>query len=184
VKNIAVFASHGGSNLQAIIDGCKSGSINAKVCLVISNNKDAKALLRAKSEGIPAVRISENIFSETLLKYKTDIVFLAGFMKKIPDDVLRAFENRIYNIHPSLLPKYGGKGMYGINVHKAVLAAGETETGITIHRVTAEYDEGDILEQRKVPVLKGDTPEILAARVLEQEHIFIVEFLSNLAGKF
>jgi len=204
--NIAVFASGGGSNLQAIIDGCASGKIAARVCVVISNNSGSGALERAKAAGIPAVHLSAvrlahsqncesisdaahspesdssslaNEMLETLRAHQTDIVFLAGYLKKIPDEVLAAFENRIFNIHPSLLPKFGGRGMYGINVHTAVIAANEPETGITIHRVTAEYDVGDILAQRKVPVLPGDTPQALAARVLEQEHIFLVEFLNE-----
>jgi phosphoribosylglycinamide formyltransferase-1 len=187
MKKIAVFASHGGSDLQAIIDGCKAGKINARVCVVISNNGGSMALQRAKNENIPALHISEKKFLNceeeifnALAYHNADIIFLAGYMKKIPDAVLEKFENKIFNIHPSLLPKFGGKGMYGINVHKAVIDAGENETGITIHRVTAEYDAGDILAQKKVPVLAGDTPEILAARVLEQEHIFLVEFLSKI----
>jgi len=145
-------------------------------------------LERAKNEGIPAVHLSakttpdslDEITLQTLQAHNTDIVLLAGYLKKIPATVLKTYENRIFNIHPSLLPKYGGKGMFGINVHAAVLVAGDTETGITIHRVTAEYDEGDILAQRKVPVHADDTPEILAARVLEQEHIFLVEFLAEI----
>jgi phosphoribosylglycinamide formyltransferase-1 len=187
MTNIAVFASHGGSDLQALIDGCKAGKINARVCLVISNNSNAKALTRAQNEGIPALHLSEKVTStfgevtlEALHTHKTDIVFLAGYLRKIPAEVLHAFKNKIYNIHPSLLPKYGGKGMFGINVHTAVLAAKENETGITIHRVTANYDEGDILAQKKVLVLPHDTPETLAARVLEQEHLFIVEFFGCL----
>ena len=187
IKNIAVFASHGGSDLQAIIDGCKSGKINARVCVVISNNSSSKALQRARDENIPAIHISEKTTDtidettfKTLVHHETDIVFLAGYLKKIPLNVLSAYRNRIFNIHPSLLPKYGGVGMYGINVHKAVIAAGETTTGITIHRVTQEYDTGDILEQKIVEVKKDDTAEILAARVLEQEHIFIVEFLAKI----
>jgi phosphoribosylglycinamide formyltransferase-1 len=190
--NIAVFASHGGSDLQAIIDGCKSGAINARVSVVISNNSDSFALTRAKNENIPAFHISKKTapdsldekILEILQLHKTDIIFLAGYLKKIPLVVLQIFENRIFNIHPSLLPKFGGKGMFGINVHKAVLDAGETETGITIHRVTADYDQGEILAQKIVPVLPQDTPEILAARVLEKEHILIVEFLGELMRKW
>jgi phosphoribosylglycinamide formyltransferase-1 len=161
---------------------------------VISNNSGAKALERARNENIPAIHISEKsanstggnlppvdeLIFKTLVNHKTDIVFLAGYLKKIPVNVLSAYKSRIFNIHPALLPKHGGKGMFGLNVHAAVLDAGDTETGITIHRVTAEYDAGDILAQKKVPVREGDTPEILAARVLEQEHIFIVEFLSSI----
>lgn len=189
--NIAVFASHGGSDLQAIIDGCAAGKIPARVCVVISNNSTSRALERARTANIPAFHVSEKKFPgmseekifEILQSHNADIVFLAGYMKKMPENILREYEGRIFNIHPSLLPKFGGKGMFGINVHAAVLAAGETETGITIHRVTAEYDAGDILAQRKVPVMPGDTPEILAARVLEQEHIFLVEFLAEVLYK-
>jgi len=193
VRNIAVFASGGGSDLQAIIDACKSGRLNAQVRVVVSNNSGSMALQRARDEGIAAFHFSAKLIGdpgalekrilETLLEHEIDLVFLAGYLKKMGPTVLRAYENRIFNIHPSLLPKYGGEGMYGINVHKAVLEAAETETGITIHRVSAEYDTGEIIAQRKVPVLDGDTPETLAARVLAQEHVFIVEVLSKiLAG--
>jgi len=193
VRNIAVFASGGGSDLQAIIDACKSGRLNAQVRVVISNNSGSMALQRARDEGIAAFHFSAKLIGdpgtlekrmlETLLEHEIDLVFLAGYLKKMGAAVLGAYENRIFNIHPSLLPKYGGEGMYGIKVHKAVLEAAETETGITIHRVSAEYDTGEIIAQRKVPVLDGDTPETLAARVLAQEHVFIVEVLSKiLAG--
>jgi len=190
--NIAVFASHGGSGLQAIIDACKSGRLSANVCAVISNNSGSFALQRAKNSNIAAYHFSSKTIKdadtlqsavlETLQKHDTDIIFLAGYLKKLDDGVLAAYEGRIYNIHPSLLPKYGGKGMYGIHVHTAVLAANETETGITIHRVNNEYDSGEIVAQRKVPVLEGDTPEILAARVLKEEHIFIVDTLAAIIG--
>jgi len=179
--------------LQAIVDACKSGRLNAQVRVVISNNSGSMALQRARDEGIAAFHFSAKLIGdpralekrilETLLEHEIDLVFLAGYLKKMGPTVLRAYENRIFNIHPSLLPKYGGEGMYGIKVHKAVLEAAETETGITIHRVSAEYDTGEIIAQRKVPVLDGDTPETLAARVLAQEHVFIVEVLSKiLAG--
>ena len=188
MKNIAVFASHGGSDLQAIIDGCKHGGLDARVCVVISNNSNAMALKRAENEHIPAFHISEKttrgapdaMILRTLLAHNTDIVFLAGYLKKMGESILRTYENNIYNIHPSLLPKYGGRGMYGIHVHKAVLDANETETGITIHRVTAAYDQGEIIAQTKVAVLADDTPEVLAARVLAQEHIFLVGVLQTL----
>ena len=185
--NIAVFASHGGSGLQAIIDACRSKLINAKVCAVISNNSGSFALQRARDNGIPAFHFSQKTIAdpialeEAILRALTGnnahIIFLAGYLKKLGPTILKAFENRIFNIHPSLLPKYGGKGMHGLNVHTAVLAAGETETGVTIHHVSDEYDKGGIIAQAKVPVLKGDTPEILAARVLEYEQVFIVETL-------
>lgn len=188
--NIAVFASHGGSDLQAIIDACKSGRLDAEVRAVFSNNGDSLALKRARDHGIQAFHFSEKVIEnpealekailDTLLDNKIHIIFLAGYLKKLGRTILKTFENHVYNIHPSLLPKYGGKGMYGLNVHTAVLNANETETGITIHRVNDEYDDGEIIAQKHVPVLSGDTPESLAARVLEQEHIFIVEVLSKI----
>lgn len=189
--NIAVFASHGGSDLQAIIDGCKSNKINAEVVAVISNNGDSMALRRALNEGVPAYYLSAKKFGseETLAKeilavlttHKVDIIFLAGYMRMLHITVLEKYNNRIFNIHPALLPKFGGKGMYGMNVHTAVIEAKEKETGVTIHRVNAEYDSGEIVAQTKVPVLENDTPEILAARVLEREHSFLVEVLSDIS---
>jgi len=183
-KNIAVFASHGGSNLQAVINAIKSGVLNTRVAVVISNNSGAFALERARREGIPSYHISERVcrnadetIHKVLCEHQADIVFLAGYLKKIGASVLKVYEGSIYNIHPSLLPKFGGKGMHGLNVHEAVLKSGDAVTGVTIHRVTAEYDDGDIISQRVVPVLPGDTPQTLAARVLEAEHILIVETL-------
>jgi len=183
--NIAVFASHGGSDLQAIIDGCKNNQINAKVAVVISNNGSSMALQRANNEKIPAYHLSakksgsEEILAEEIMnvlaEYKIDMIFLAGYMRMLHVSILEKYNNRIFNIHPALLPKFGGKGMYGMNVHTAVIEAKETETGVTIHRVSAEYDSGEIVAQTKVPVLADDTPEILAARVLEKEHEFLVE---------
>ena len=188
--NIAVFASGGGSDLQAIIDGCKTGKINAAVRTVISNNSKSLALQRARDEGIPAYHYSQKTIEDpaeleaailnTLLSHEIDIIFLAGYMKKVGTSILHTYRNRIFNIHPSLLPKFGGQGMFGINVHKAVIEAGETETGITIHRVDPEYDTGEIIAQCTVPVFEGDTAEILAARVLAQEHVFLVEVLERI----
>ena len=190
--NIAVFASHGGSDLQAIIDGCKSSLINAEVSVVISNNGDSMALQRAAAEKIPSYHLSakksgsEEKLAEEILgvlsEYNIDMIFLAGYMRMLYLSVLQNYHNRVFNIHPSLLPKFGGKGMYGINVHNAVIEAHETETGITIHRVNAEYDDGEIIAQTKVPVLPDDTAESLAARVLEREHEFLVEVISDIAN--
>jgi len=192
--NIAVFASHNGSGLQAIIDACKSKRLDAKVCAVFSNNSGSYALQRARDNEIPAFHFSQKVISDpealdreildTLAKCDTDIIFLAGYLKKLSPSILRAYMFRIFNIHPSLLPKYGGKGMHGINIHKAVLAAGEAETGITIHQVNEKYDEGKIIAQRRVPVLACDTPESLAARVLEEEHVFIVETLDEIVTSY
>ncbi|MBQ5761612.1 MAG: phosphoribosylglycinamide formyltransferase [Clostridia bacterium] len=190
MTNITVFASHGGSDMQAIIDGCKSGAINGRVVAVISNNADSYALVRAQKEGIDRYHIAQSKYPdeesmvkaihEVLDSHNTDMVFLAGYLKKIDPSIIKKYENNIYNIHPALLPKYGGKGMHGINVHTAVINAGDKETGITIHRVTEEYDSGTIIAQAKVPVLENDTPEILAARVLEREHTFLVEVLERI----
>ena len=153
--NIAVFASHGGSDMQAIIDGCKSGQINATVAVMITNNEDSMAMQRAIKEGIPHYYLSTKNMGdedklakrilEVLAEYNIDMIFLAGYMRKLHDSVLDAYFNRVFNIHPALLPKYGGKGMYGINVHKAVIAAGEKESGVTIHRVNNKYDSGEIV---------------------------------------
>lgn len=188
--NIAVFASHGGSDLQAIIDGCNNGGLDAKVCAVISNNSGSIALERARTHKIPAYHVSskthpdpaqlDKTILDILCKHETHMIFLAGYMRRLGQMVLQAYESRVFNIHPALLPKHGGQGMFGINVHKAVLEAGEEETGVTIHYVNAEYDSGDIVAQTTVPVLTGDTPETLAARVLEREHSFLVEVIEGI----
>ena len=190
--NIAVFASHGGSDLQAIIDGCKTEKIRARVACVISNNGDSMALQRAKDEGIPAFHMSakkagsEEALAAELLEglagYDVDMIFLAGYMRMLHPSILEKYDNRVFNIHPALLPKFGGKGMYGLNVHKAVLEAKEKETGVTIHRVNAAYDSGEIVAQTRVPVCEGDTPEGLAERVLEREHTFLVEVISDIVN--
>ena len=188
--NIAVFASHGGSDLQAINDGCKSNKINATVVAVISNNADSMALQRAKNENISAYHLSAKKFGneealskeivDVLANHEVDMIFLAGYMRMLHITVLEKYNNRIFNIHPALLPKFGGKGMYGMNVHTAVIEAKEKETGVTIHRVNAEYYSGEIVAQTTVPVLENDTPEILAARVLEREHTFLVEVIADI----
>ncbi|MDF2720184.1 MAG: Phosphoribosylglycinamide formyltransferase [Paenibacillus sp.] len=157
--NIALFASHGGSNAQAIINACAAGKLDGAVAVVISN----QAIL------------------ETLLRHEVGLIALAGYMKKLGPRTLRTFAGRIVNVHPSLLPKFGGHGMYGLRVHEAVLAAGERETGVTVHLVDAEYDEGSILAQSRVPVLADNTIETLAERVLRREHEFYAETLQRIA---
>ena len=189
--NITVFASHGGSDMQAIIDGCKAGKIHADVVAMITNNEDSMAYERAKREGIDRYYLShkeipeeselEQKMLEVLDSHHTDMIFLAGYMRKLGDSILRKYQNRVFNIHPALLPKYGGKGMYGIHVHEAVIAAGEKVSGVTIHRVNEQYDSGDIVAQTEVPVEEGDTAETLAARVLKREHEFLVEVISEIA---
>lgn len=180
LKNIVVFASGSGSNFQSIIDAIQTGKIHARITGLISNKKGIKALERAADHLIPTAILSErnypsfeeysNTLLEQLFEWDADLIVLAGFLKKIPPNVIQAYRNQILNIHPSLLPKYGGKSFYGLNVHKAVLESGDKVSGCTIHLVSEKYDEGPILDQVKVPVLDGDTPEKLAARVLEQEH--------------
>ncbi|MDZ4723973.1 MAG: phosphoribosylaminoimidazolesuccinocarboxamide synthase [candidate division Zixibacteria bacterium] len=176
---IAVFISGSGSGLQSLIDASSERRLSGQISLVISNNADAYGLERAKMAYIPMCVIeytqqSEADIAELLLKRlnesKISHIALAGFLKLLPKAVVREYSGRIVNIHPALLPKYGGKGMYGRKVHEAVLASGDKETGATIHLVDEEYDKGMILEQVKVPVLQNDTPETLAARVQAEEH--------------
>lgn len=192
--NIAFFASHGGSNMQALIDASKSGRLKSKPALVISNNSNSKALDRAVKEEIPNFHISsnthpdDNVRTQYIIKlfelYKINLVVLAGYMKKLPDEVINKVNGRVLNIHPALLPKFGGEGMYGMKVHQAVLDAKETESGVTVHLVDSEYDRGRILLQRTVPVNIDDTPETLAARVLEIEHRIYPEVIEMIeSGK-
>jgi phosphoribosylglycinamide formyltransferase-1 len=190
---LAFLASHNGSNMQAIIDACNSGKLACTPVLVISNNRDSGALARAQKEGIAWAHLSsqthpdpaalDKAILEALQKHDAEWVVLAGYMRKLGEATLSAYQGRIVNIHPALLPKFGGQGMYGINVHRAVLAAGETESGATVHLVDGEYDHGAILAQRKVPVLSDDTPETLAQRVLSVEHQLYVDTLAEIAAK-
>lgn len=188
---LGFLASHGGSNLQAILDAISSGTLSAEALVVISNNSQAKALERACTLGIATLHLSnqthpdpvllDNAIAQGLKDYKVELVILAGYMRKIGPAVLAAFPGKILNIHPALLPKFGGQGMYGMNVHEAVIAAGEIESGPTIHIVNSEYDRGPILAQSKVPVLPGDTPETLQQRVLAEEHRLYPETLQRIA---
>jgi phosphoribosylglycinamide formyltransferase 1 len=187
---LGFLASHRGTNMQSIIDACKTGQLQAVPAVVISNNGDSGALDRAELEGIPAYHLSSKRFPDadqldcairdTLLKHQVDLVVLAGFMKKVGSKTIEAFAGRIINIHPALLPKYGGPGMYGTNVHERVLAAGDRETGVTIHVVTDHYDAGPILAQTRIPVVQGDTLETLAERVLVVEHQLYVETIARI----
>jgi phosphoribosylglycinamide formyltransferase 1 len=187
---LGFLASHGGSNMQAIIDACKGGRLNANPCVVISNNSESMALQRAKKEGVPHYHISsvthpgpreDQEILQILTRHGVDTVVLAGYMKMLGPATLRAYRGRILNIHPALLPKYGGKGMYGKRVHEAVLAAGEMVTGVSIHIVDERYDTGPIVNQCRVPVHEGDTVDSLAERVLKHEHILYVETLQKIA---
>jgi phosphoribosylglycinamide formyltransferase-1 len=190
--NLGFLASGRGSNMQAVIDACKSGRLDAIPRLVISNNSTSGALDRARREGIPYAHLSsvthpdpgelDRAIRDTLKQHDVDLVVLAGYMRKIGSQTLRAYRGRIINIHPALLPRFGGEGMYGARVHRAVLASGAEETGVTVHLVDAHYDHGPILAQRRVPVRLGDTVETLADRVLEQEHDLLVQTLVRIAS--
>jgi phosphoribosylglycinamide formyltransferase-1 len=188
--HLGFLASHGGSNMQAIIDACRQGRLDAVPCVVISNNSRSAALQRAKTEGIPRYHISgkthpgdaeDRAILRTLRAHDVGIVILAGYMKRLGPETLKAYRGRILNIHPALLPKFGGKGMYGKRVHEAVLETGDTVTGVTVHVVDDLYDHGRILAQCQVPVLTRDTIDSLAERVLQQEHRLYAETLQRIA---
>ena len=176
MKKIAILASGEGTNAERIIRYFAAHP-TVKVVVVITNKAEAGVIRRAENLGIPVEFLPASAFKEgkatdVLRHYETDFVVLAGFLLRIPDDMLVEYPDRIVNIHPSLLPKFGGKGMYGSRVHEAVLEAKEQESGITIHYINEHYDEGAIILQAKCPVIKGDTPDTLANRVhqLEYEH--------------
>lgn len=178
-KKLGVLVSGRGTNLQAIIDACEKGEIPARVVVVISNKKDAYALERARNHNIEGLFISHKAFPtredfekkliEELDKRKVDLVCLAGFMRVLSPYFVNHYRNRIMNIHPALLPAF--KGLYGENVHEAVLASGAKFSGCSVHFVTEDVDGGPIITQRVVPVEDDDTVETLAARVLKEEHI-------------
>lgn len=177
MKNIAIFASGSGTNAENIARYF-SNSETIKVAVVLSNNKNAGVHARMEKLNIPSVSFMREEFIEgtavlaKLAEYDTDLIVLAGFMNKISDTLLKAYPNKIINIHPALLPKHGGKGMYGMHVHEAVVAAGEKESGITIHYINENYDEGAVIFQATCPVLPTDTPEEVATKVhaLEYAH--------------
>jgi phosphoribosylglycinamide formyltransferase-1 len=196
--NIMALVSGGGTNLQALLDAEKNGSLGCgKIALVISDRPEAYALERAKKAGIPAITVEQDksktreerrqALSDNILllaeTHHIDLIVYAGFLWILKGKIIEAYADRMINLHPALLPKFGGKGMYGLHVHRAVLDAGETESGCTVHLVDAGTDTGPILLQRKVPVLPNDTPETLAARIHREEHIAIVEATANLAGR-
>ena len=164
-----------GSNMAAIVRACQTGALDAQVEWVASTGEQAPALEVARGLGISASVLSS---ADDLVDLPpVDLICLAGFLSLVPASVIEAYRGRILNIHPALLPKFGGPGMYGMRVHEAVLAAGETKTGCTVHWVTERYDEGPILLQRTCPVESADTPATLAARVLVEEHLAYVEAL-------
>ncbi len=172
---VAVLASGHGSNLQALLDACAPPGSAARVVLVVSNRPDAGALGRAAASGVPTAVIAADgqdagRLLELLAEHRVELVVLAGYLKRVPPPVVAAFRGRMLNVHPALLPAFGGPGMYGRRVHEAVLASGERVSGATVHLVDEQYDHGQILAQWPVPVRPGDTAETLAARVLAVEH--------------
>lgn len=180
-KRLVVLVSGGGTNMQSVLDEIKNGKINGSVVAVVSSNADAYALMRAKNNGIDTFVCAVKDFSsraerddkilEILMRYKADYVLLAGYLGIIPEKIINEFPNRIINIHPALLPSYGGKNYYGLNVHKAVIAAGEKFSGATVHFVDGGTDTGLIIEQESLAVENSDTAESLQERILNNiEH--------------
>lgn len=190
---LGFLASHGGTSMRSIVRAIDSGELAADACVLICNNADAPALAFARERGLPAHHISaksaggEDAADRTICRTFQDAgcnwIVMSGYMRKLGPKTLKAFEGRILNIHPALLPKFGGQGMYGRRVHEAVLAAGETTSGITIHLVDGEYDHGAIIAQREVPVLPGDTVDDLERRVAAAEPPFYVDVLKTLAAE-
>ena len=191
-KRIAVLVSGGGSNLQSIIDNIEQGNLNCEISYVIAD-RECYGLERAEKHGIKNVLLDRKVLKEKLSDEisnvlenddeKTDYIVLAGYLSILSPEFIKKWSRKIINIHPSLLPKFGGKGMYGMNVHRAVIEAKETESGCTIHFVDTGVDTGEIILQIKVPVLSDDTPEVLQKRVLEKEHVLLIEGIKKLLGK-
>jgi len=177
---IAVFISGTGTNLQALIDARNKKKLEAELALVVSSSPSALGLSKAEQAGIPTFFFQERdypskqeaakVLLEKLKEDQIDFIALAGYLKLIAPEIISAYPDRIINIHPALLPKYGGRGMYGVHVHEAVIAAHEKESGLTIHLVDEKYDHGRILKQIKVPVYDDDTPGLLQQRIQKEEH--------------
>ena len=191
MMRLAAMASHGGTVLQAVLDAIAEGRLDAEMVLVISNNSDAPALQRARAAGVATLHLSsrthpdpaalDQAIAGALKQSGADWLLLAGYMKKLGPETLAAFRNRILNTHPALLPKFGGQGFFGRTVHEAVLAAGDEESGATVHLVNEAYDSGPILAQVRVPVRATDSVEDLEERVKAAERKLIVATLAELA---
>lgn len=187
---IAVMVSGGGSNLQSIIDKTKNGELNCEIACVIGD-RPCYGVERAAEQGIESCVIDRKIYKKELCKEidkvlstkGVELIVLAGFLSIIDEEFVNKWKGRIINIHPSLLPKFGGPGMYGIKVHEAVLAAGEKESGCTVHYVDTGVDSGEIILQVKVPVLEGDTPEVLQKRVLVEEHKLLPNSIAKIISE-
>ena len=191
--NVGFLASHSGSSMRAIVGAISEGLLDARALLLVSNNGDSAALAWAREHGLPACHLSgrtegspeaaDLAIAEAMTKAGVTLLVLSGYLRPVGPMTLERFQGRILNIHPALLPAHGGQGMYGRFVHEAVLANGEAETGATIHVVDGDYDHGPVVAQRRVPVLAGDTPETLAARVMAVEPGLFVETLGAIAAR-
>jgi phosphoribosylglycinamide formyltransferase 1 len=189
---LAIFASHTGTTAQAVIDALEQGRIDGEAVLLICNNPDAEVLVRAAAAQIPTLVLNgrshpnsedlDRAVLDAVLASGATHILLAGYMKKLGPLTIAAFEGRVFNSHPALLPAFGGQGMYGDHVHAAVLEAAATTTGATVHRVTEDYDAGEIVRQIEVPVLPGDDVDSLGARVRERERELVVAVLAELAS--
>lgn len=190
MKNLVFFASGSGTNFQSVIDAISTNKLSARITGLIASRAGIGAIDRAESHGIPWEVVSESSpdreekkITELLQKWSPDLIILAGYLKKIPVSVISKYPNAIINIHPSLLPKFGGKGFYGLRVHQAIIDERETLSGCTVHYVTEEYDEGEVIEQVEVPVLPDDTAYSLADRVLKAEHRLLPEVIAKIVNK-
>lgn len=187
MKRLAVFVSGGGTNLQRIAEYFSTNP-NVEISIVVSNKADAYALQRAKNLNIPSKVVDSPTFksigfADELKSMDIDLIVLAGFLWLVPQTLINAFPNKIINIHPALLPKYGGKGFYGEHVHEAVVAAHEKESGITIHYANEKYDSGDIIFQAKVMLEEGETPDSLAAKIHKLEYKHYPEVIEKLINQ-
>jgi phosphoribosylglycinamide formyltransferase-1 len=187
MKRIVIFASGSGTNAENIIKYFKNSAI-ATVVRVLTNNQHAKVLERSKSLNVKSLYFNKKAFAEddtvlNLLKKEADVIILAGFLWRIPAKIVAAFPNKVINIHPALLPKYGGKGMYGMHIHEKIVENNEKESGITIHYVNENYDEGAIIFQEKVSIEPNDTPEMLANKVHELEYEYFPKVIAQVILK-
>jgi len=185
---LGFLASNNGSGMRAVVGAIEAGELDARACVVVSNRRDAPALAFGRDHGVEALFIptvpdadtADRRLAEALSEARVDWVLLAGYLRKLGPVTLGAFRDRILNIHPSLLPKFGGQGMYGRRVHEAVIASGDLVSGASVHLVDEEYDHGAVLAQARVPVLPGDTAELLEKRVMAAEPGLYVDLLKRI----
>ena len=187
---LAFLASNNGSSMRAIVAACQDGRLNAEPVLVVSNRRESKALAFADEQGVASLCIptikdpdaADQLLTEALQTAGADLVILSGYLRKLGPRALAAYRGRVLNVHPALLPAFGGQGMYGRRVHEAVLASGDTETGATVHVVDEEYDHGPPVAQVRVPVLAGDTAQAIEARVMAAEPDLFLQTLTRIAN--